>query len=42
MLQFGKVKKNEYIMDVQYPLSILQAFGICLSILDKKYGTFFS
>ncbi len=40
LLQFGKVKKHEYIMDVQYPLSLLQAFGICLSVLDKKYASY--
>jgi len=37
-MQFGKVAKNDFNMDVQWPLSIFQAFSICLSSIDKKYG----
>ena len=40
ILQFGKVtslkNKEIYTMDVQWPLSPLQAFGICLSACDRK------
>ena len=40
VLQFGKVEDNlvleMYTMDVQWPLSPLQAFGICLSACDRK------
>uniref|UniRef100_A0A7S3PR58 RING-type domain-containing protein n=1 Tax=Aplanochytrium stocchinoi TaxID=215587 RepID=A0A7S3PR58_9STRA len=39
-LQFGKVGDNQavemYTMDVQWPLSPVQAFGICLSACDRK------
>lgn len=30
-LQFGRVSAHEFTMDVQYPFSLLQAFGIALS-----------
>ena len=40
ILQFGKVislqSKEIYTMDVQWPLSPLQAFGICLSACNRK------
>jgi len=45
VLQFGKVVNEDehlsqgatiYTMDVQFPLSPLQAFGICLSSCDRK------
>lgn len=40
VLQFGKVEDNlvleMYTMDVQWPLSPLQAFGVCLSACDRK------
>ncbi len=39
MIQFGKVKEDEFIVDFQYPFCPLQAFTICLSALDKKLGT---
>lgn len=39
-LQFGKVGDTQsvemYTMDVQWPLSPVQAFGICLSACDRK------
>jgi tubby-related protein 1 len=37
-MQFGKVGKNDFNMDVQWPLSIFQAFTISLSSIDKKFG----
>lgn len=36
ILQFGKINEETYIMDFQYPLSILQAFAICVSSLASK------
>ena len=36
VLQFGRVAKNKFTMDYQYPLSAVQAFAICLSSLDGK------
>jgi len=35
-LQFGRVGEDSFNMDFQYPLSPLQAFGICLSSFDYK------
>ncbi len=36
VLQFGKAKSDEFIMDVQWPMSLFQAFAICLSSFDSK------
>lgn len=36
VLQFGKVSPNIFSMDYQYPMSALQAFGICLTSFDAK------
>jgi len=36
ILQFGKINEETYIMDFQYPLSIFQAFAICISSLASK------
>lgn len=36
VLQFGRVDKDLFSMDFQYPLSPLQAFSICLSSFDQK------
>ncbi|XP_052171179.1 tubby-like F-box protein 3 [Diospyros lotus] len=36
ILQFGKVGKDVFTMDYQYPISAFQAFGICLSSFDTK------
>ena len=35
-LQFGRVGKDAFTMDYQWPLCGLQAFGIALSSLDDK------
>jgi hypothetical protein len=35
-LQFGKVDKDKFVMDVKYPLSPLQAFGVCVACMDRK------
>ena len=35
-LQFGKASNDEFIMDVQWPISLFQAFAICLSSFDSK------
>lgn len=35
-LLFGKVAKDTYIMQVSYPLSPFEAFGLCLTSLDSK------
>ena len=36
LLQFGRVGKDSFTMDIQWPLSPLQAFAICLSSFDYK------
>ncbi|CAG7908743.1 unnamed protein product [Brassica rapa] len=36
ILQFGKVGKDVFTMDFQYPISAFQAFTICLSSFDTK------
>ncbi|XP_022894284.1 tubby-like F-box protein 8 [Olea europaea var. sylvestris] len=36
ILQFGKIGKDTFTMDYQYPLSAFQAFAICLSSFDSK------
>ncbi|KAL0325807.1 UNVERIFIED_CONTAM: Tubby-like F-box protein 5 [Sesamum radiatum] len=36
ILQFGKIGKDIFTMDYQYPLSAFQAFAICLSSFDTK------
>jgi len=36
VLQFGRVGKDTFTMDFGFPLSPLQAFGICLSSFDSK------
>ncbi|KAJ0808306.1 putative transcription factor TUBBY family [Helianthus annuus] len=36
IIQFGKVGKDAFTMDYQYPLSAFQAFAICLSSFDTK------
>lgn len=36
ILQFGKVGKDTFTMDYQYPISALQAFAICLTSFDNK------
>ena len=36
ILQFGKVGKDVFTMDYQYPISAFQAYAICLSSFDTK------
>ncbi|KAE8712389.1 hypothetical protein F3Y22_tig00110257pilonHSYRG00073 [Hibiscus syriacus] len=36
VLQFGKVGKDLFTMDYQYPISAFEAFAICLSSFDTK------
>jgi tubby-related protein 1 len=36
VLQFGRVGKNEFTMDVRWPLSPFQAFSICAACIDDK------
>ncbi len=36
VLQFGRVGKNRFTMDLRFPLSPIQAFGICVTCLDGK------
>ncbi|KAL8530820.1 hypothetical protein ACS0TY_007743 [Phlomoides rotata] len=36
ILQFGKMGKDTFTMDYQYPISAFQAFAICLSSFDTK------
>lgn len=35
-LQFGKINETTFAMDFQHPLSLYQAFSICLSSLSSK------
>ena len=35
-LQFGRVAEHKFIMDVQYPFSMCQGFGMALSTFDYK------
>jgi tubby-related protein 1 len=37
-LQFGRIGKDEFILDVQWPLSPFQAFALALSSFDSKVG----
>lgn len=34
VLQFGKCSDNRYKLDVQYPFSVFQAFGLALSVFE--------
>eukprot|EP00038_Savillea_parva_P001232 m.102480 g.102480 ORF g.102480 m.102480 type:complete len:571 (+) comp10438_c1_seq1:250-1962(+) len=36
--QFGRTGKDTFSMDVNYPMSIVQAFGLCLTSFDWKPG----
>lgn len=36
VLQFGRVGKEKFTMDVKYPLSPFQAFAICVACMDGK------
>jgi tubby-related protein 1 len=36
VLQFGKVSKDKFTLDYSWPLSPVQAFGICVASLDGK------
>jgi len=38
LLQFGRIGKDTFTMDIQYPLSPLQAFSICLTSFDYKFA----
>jgi len=38
LLQFGRIGKDEFTMDLHYPVSPLQAFAVCLSTFDYKIG----
>jgi hypothetical protein len=36
ILQFGKIKKDVFTMDQRQPLSVFQAFAICLTNFGTK------
>jgi len=36
VLQFGRTAKDTFTMDYSYPLTLVQAFGICLTSLESK------
>jgi len=38
LLQFGKVSKHKFNMDVRYPLTPMQAFLTCISTFDRPAG----
>ncbi|KAJ3323989.1 hypothetical protein HDV06_000965 [Boothiomyces sp. JEL0866] len=37
-LQFGRIDKDKFTMDAQYPFTLLQAFGIALTSFDGKFA----
>ena len=37
ILQLGKVSKTEFNMDYSYPLTPIQAFAICISVIDRSF-----
>lgn len=38
IIQFGKVTNELFHLDMQFPFSLLQAFSICLTSIDRKRG----
>jgi len=36
ILQFGRVAKNRFTMDLKFPMSPMQAFAVCVACLDGK------
>lgn len=36
VIQFGRIGKDTFTIDFQYPMSAIQAFGMCLSGFDPK------
>eukprot|EP00730_Choanoeca_flexa_P018989 TRINITY_DN9261_c0_g3_i2.p1 TRINITY_DN9261_c0_g3~~TRINITY_DN9261_c0_g3_i2.p1 ORF type:complete len:411 (+),score=59.43 TRINITY_DN9261_c0_g3_i2:130-1233(+) len=38
ILQFGRTGPDTFSMDLQHPMSLVQAFGICLSSMEGKLG----
>lgn len=36
VLQFGKQSKDDFSMDVQFPISVFQAVGLALSAFDTE------
>lgn len=36
ILQFGRIGEDAFTMDVQYPMSLMQAFAITLTSFDAK------
>jgi hypothetical protein len=40
LLQLGKAKDDYYYLDVKYPFSLYQAFGVCLASFDFKYFSY--
>lgn len=40
MLQFGRVGRNRFSLDVAYPLSPMQGFAICLASMDRKWAEY--
>mmetsp|Transcript_7893 Transcript_7893/g.17770 ORF Transcript_7893/g.17770 Transcript_7893/m.17770 type:complete len:692 (+) Transcript_7893:1036-3111(+) len=38
IMQFGRIGKDDFTMDVSYPLSPMQAFAIAMSSFDSKLG----
>jgi len=41
VLLFGKSRKDRFAMDVRYPLSLYQAFLICITVMDKTSNNTF-
>ena len=38
VLEFGKRGKDEFILDLEFPLSIFQGFGLALSAFDTEWS----
>jgi hypothetical protein len=38
IMQFGRIDKDEFSLEVQWPMSLFQAFAVALSSFDSKLG----
>lgn len=38
IMQFGRIDKDEFSLEVQWPMSLFQAFAVALSAFDSKLG----
>ena len=38
IMQFGRIGKEDFHLDVKWPMSLFQAFAVALSSFDSKLG----